>query len=370
MRILRKICCCILCTTLLLPLGQVFAHAEQAIILLGDVDLDGKVTEPDARQILRFSADLDEINDDLLFFACDFNGDGHVTAYDARVALRIAAGIEKPRYIFYGTFVFTTYGWGHGVGLSQEGAEYYAKNMGWDYAHILTHYYTGAVLKTDSAVSSQTLSIDGTVYSMKQGIARILDQEMNTYYNSEARKAQAVAIYSYLKYKYKDKNTNSWTASGVAWISNSKTPSSKTVTLVGEILGKYMAYNGTVINAVFSAASAGTTASSKIIWGGDLPYLQPVDSIGDVYTEYFGYQKTKTSTEVYTALTKAYGDKIALSDNPEEWIKILSHDSAVDENIGYVISVNVGGYTMKGEKLRSALKLKSPCFTFEFYPDG
>lgn len=37
-------------------------------------------------------------------------------------------------------FTFTTYGYGHGVGMSQQGADYYA-SQGWDYQEILTHYY-------------------------------------------------------------------------------------------------------------------------------------------------------------------------------------------------------------------------------------
>lgn len=40
-------------------------------------------------------------------------------------------------------FIFTTYGYGHGVGLSQIGAIQYAKQENWNYSQILTHYYTG-----------------------------------------------------------------------------------------------------------------------------------------------------------------------------------------------------------------------------------
>jgi len=43
-------------------------------------------------------------------------------------------------------FIFTTYGYGHGVGMSQLGANYYAK-QGWTYDEILEHYYSGAVVK-------------------------------------------------------------------------------------------------------------------------------------------------------------------------------------------------------------------------------
>ncbi len=40
-------------------------------------------------------------------------------------------------------FVFTTKGYGHGVGLSQWGAHFYADKDKWNYQQILTHYFTG-----------------------------------------------------------------------------------------------------------------------------------------------------------------------------------------------------------------------------------
>ena len=44
-------------------------------------------------------------------------------------------------------FIFTVKGYGHGVGMSQAGANQYAKN-GWGYEKILKHYYTGITLGT------------------------------------------------------------------------------------------------------------------------------------------------------------------------------------------------------------------------------
>ena len=44
-------------------------------------------------------------------------------------------------------FVFTTYGYGHGAGMSQWGAQLYAQNEGWNYKQILTHYYTGVSIE-------------------------------------------------------------------------------------------------------------------------------------------------------------------------------------------------------------------------------
>ena len=45
-------------------------------------------------------------------------------------------------------FIFTTYGYGHGVGMPQIGANLYAKNEKWSYQKILTHYYTGVTIIT------------------------------------------------------------------------------------------------------------------------------------------------------------------------------------------------------------------------------
>src|SRR5919202_3410213 len=39
-------------------------------------------------------------------------------------------------------FLLDGHGWGHGVGMSQWGAEGYARH-GWDYRRIVTHYYQG-----------------------------------------------------------------------------------------------------------------------------------------------------------------------------------------------------------------------------------
>ena len=41
-------------------------------------------------------------------------------------------------------FTIVTYGYGHGVGLSQNGANNLARYWGWDYRQILEFYYTGA----------------------------------------------------------------------------------------------------------------------------------------------------------------------------------------------------------------------------------
>ena len=80
------------------------------------------------------------------------SGSGYVTL--VRVGDRSISGIELRELLGLrssdfdftlqdGTFTFTTLGYGHGVGLSQYGADYLAR-QGSDYRAILEHYYTGA----------------------------------------------------------------------------------------------------------------------------------------------------------------------------------------------------------------------------------
>lgn len=47
-----------------------------------------------------------------------------------------------------GTFTFKTRGYGHGAGMSQWGAHFYALKDGWNYQQIITHYYKGVSIAT------------------------------------------------------------------------------------------------------------------------------------------------------------------------------------------------------------------------------
>lgn len=45
-----------------------------------------------------------------------------------------------------GNFIFTTKGYGHGVGMSQWGAHFYAEKQSWNFEKIICHYYKGVTL--------------------------------------------------------------------------------------------------------------------------------------------------------------------------------------------------------------------------------
>ncbi len=64
--------------------------------MLGDVNIDGKVTASDARDALRITARLEEYPaaTSTQFKNADVNGDGVITAADARIILRVTAGLS------------------------------------------------------------------------------------------------------------------------------------------------------------------------------------------------------------------------------------------------------------------------------------
>ena len=65
--------------------------------LLGDVNLDGKVTAADARLALRIAANLDPMpaEDSVQFKNADVNNDKKLTAQDARTILRVVARLQN-----------------------------------------------------------------------------------------------------------------------------------------------------------------------------------------------------------------------------------------------------------------------------------
>lgn len=65
--------------------------------MLGDVNLDGKISAADARLALRISARLENYPaaDSVEFMNADVNADGVITAADARIILRVSAGLSS-----------------------------------------------------------------------------------------------------------------------------------------------------------------------------------------------------------------------------------------------------------------------------------
>lgn len=261
-----------------------------------------------------------------------------------------------------GVFTFTVYGYGHGVGMSQHGANYYA-GIGWNYLEILAMYYYGTNLVIGEQYPT-TVSFGGTSYSTRDYLAIAVESEMGASFETEALKAQAVAVYTYAKYC----NYNV-TVSAHAF---DKTPSEKVYAAVDAVIGQYVSYNGQPCQTFFHSISAYKTASYANTFGGEqISYLSGGrPSYGDVEAENYMTTVTLTSDELKAKVYSTTG--IQLTGDPSTWLKIVSHDACINENIGYISYIQVGGQVYTGYKFRLDVlggAIRSHCFTVNYTPN-
>ncbi len=92
-----------ICVIMLIIPVTVFASdcPAETLIMMGDVNLDGKVNASDARQTLRIAANLDS-KDGIDILSIDTDANGSVTSADARNILRKAASLSEFTYGFDG----------------------------------------------------------------------------------------------------------------------------------------------------------------------------------------------------------------------------------------------------------------------------
>lgn len=286
-----------------------------------------------------------------------------------------AATTVAPAPSTSGTFTFNVFGYGHGVGMSQEGADYLAR-QGWSWPEILAHYYYNAntVIVTGDSYP-ETISYAGSSYETREFLASALEAEMGTGMHTEALKAQVVAIYTFAKYYAFNLSSDA-----CAILGSGRTPAATTYAVVDEMMGiaPYISYgtDGACAMTPFHAMSAGMTTAYYNVWGreysADLPYLSGARrSYGDYLEDDYASTYSISSADL-KALVKANAD-IELTGDPATWLTILSHDSAVDSNIGYVSSINVGGKIMTGNDFRIKVmegRIRSHCFIITYTPDS
>lgn len=262
-----------------------------------------------------------------------------------------------------GNFAFSVKGYGHGVGMSQEGAKVYA-DRGWSYEDILLHYYhhSGISLVKNDPTMPETVRYAGKDVELVEFLVRSTAQEIRVA-PIEALKAQVVAIYTYTK-----RNNFSVTAGQLAYDSKMTiTPDSNIYRAVTAVLGEYVSYKNAPALTVFFARAAGKTVSSASVWGGPVDYLaggrESPESLGPTYPSF--------DTKAIEGFVAAYNtgrsasSQITLGTNPKDWFEVLREDS-----VGYVERIRVGNREMNGNAFRTFLNygIRSHCFTFTFTP--
>lgn len=159
-------------------------------------------------------------------------------------------------------------------------------------------------------------AVNGTVMTavnvvdLEEYLYGVIPAEMPASYGEEALKAQTLAARTYAMTKL-----NSHKGSGYELCDTINCQvykgysgeNSKTNAIVDETEGEIICYNGTPIEAVFSASTGGYTENSENVWNSVVPYLRAVPEVG----EYGNNTWTKTLTlSQLDSLLSAKGENI------------------------------------------------------------
>lgn len=232
----------------------------------------------------------------------------------------------------------------------------------------------------DKSRSVRVLMEDGTVLEtdMSSYLWGVVAAEMPASFEEEALKAQTAAARTYTLWKalhnkaHPEANVCTDYTCCQAWISREEAAekwgdqaeeySRKVEEAVAATDGTVLYFDGQPIQAVFHSSSAGRTQDAVTVWGSTVPYLTAVDTPEGEETP--NYQTTaELSEEEVRAALEALGCK--LEEEPEKWLEGLSYSAN-----GSVTSAQVGGVTLRGNVLRTALGLRSPSFTVSYGDKG
>ena len=222
--------------------------------------------------------------------------------------------------------------------------------------------------------------LDGeTVKEMTLGeyLVGVVRAEMPASFAEEALKAQAVAARTYTLYKIQTGGNHGDTAdictdstccqayidedrARANWGDAAAENEAKVESAVRDTDGQTILYGGVPILAVFHSSSAGRTRAAGEVWQTDLPYLQPVSSPEDDTGIPNYYSRAEFTPEAFRDAFLAACPEAQLSGAVENWLK-----NAVTDSAGSVETVEVGGVTVRGSRLRSILGLRSACFEWE-----
>lgn len=222
-----------------------------------------------------------------------------------------------------------------------------------------------------------TVQIGDTVQEMTLGdyLWGVVAAEMPANFEEEALKAQAVAARTYTVYKLLHPTDaheadlcddtgccQAWMSREdrlAKWGSDGEALADKITRAVTETDGMAVCYGGEPIQAVFHAASDGTTRSAQEVWGTEVAYLQSVSSPeGEEVPNY--YSTVQVSAGDFSSVLTAAGLGCDLSGPVESWIGEVRYDEA-----GLSEAVVIGGAEVPTATLRTLFSLRSSSLTLE-----
>ena len=294
------------------------------------------------------------------------------TTVSSATSSETSSSVTSAKPAVSGIFDFLVLGFGHGVGLSQEGTKALA-SQGKTYQEIIKHYYYDSNIAISNDTGKPSTVIHGGVsIELKEYLARVAYAEIGRcgLVADEAIKAQMVCAYTIAKKQsFKTTDSNQKLLSSADWNGSfAKQFHTKMLSLASDVLGKYITYKGATAEALYFASCGGRTASAKYAWGGNEPaaYLTG----GRTSPETVSRSSPSFTTDQIKSFVTAYNAKypakaITLGADASQWLKILR----VDAN-GYVEQLQIGDRTLTGGEARlyffGPTNLRSHNFTMSF----
>ncbi len=122
--------------------------------------------------------------------------------------------------------------------------------------------------------------------------------------------------------------------------------------------GQVLMYQGELIEATYFSCSGGRTEAAYAVWGGDVPYLQAVDSPGEEGAKYF--------TDTVQFSVEEFCRKLNISNSLEvdTWVKNIKYTAG-----GGIDAITINGCIFSGTEIRRLLNLRSTAFVISVIGD-
>ena len=231
----------------------------------------------------------------------------------------------------------------------------------------------------ENTQTKQTLSLTPLEY-----IKGVVAAEIPMSYHEEAVKAQAVAAHSYALYRIQQCLNDPEYIPGTPYLTTDPATcqayldeagrkelwgdafpayEEKLTKAVNAVINDVLLYEDKPALAMFHAVSSGKTENAADVFSTSTAYLVSVTSESDSLSPAYSETKTVTTDEMKNALL-SIDSSIALSEDPASWFQDVVRSEA-----GSVLTITVGGKSIKGTDLRTKLSLASANFTVSFTSD-
>lgn len=204
----------------------------------------------------------------------------------------------------------------------------------------------------------------------------VVASEMPVSFHIEALKAQAVVARTYTIYQLKNgpKHSNADICDSSlccqAWMTKENRLSkwdenlrdeywNKIVKAVDETKCKVILYNKEPINALFHSNSGGKTELAINVWGGNFPYFQTIETVGE--NEYTSYNsEVEIKKDIFIKKLTEKNSKFQIDFNTTDCIKTLEYTEG-----GRIKKIKIGNVELSGIDCRQIFGLKSAMFNYE-----